>query len=209
MRREHHVLHGFSSAGGSFGSCSNTSRPAPAICLFFSARTSAFSSITGAARGIDDESGRLHQGELLVRDHVPGFGVERRMQRHEIGFRQQPLERHMFHAELLLGFRLAARGPIKKLHAEAARAPRGGLADAAGADQADGLAVHEAAGEMVRLRAGKFSGAHQFFAFDHAARHRQHQAEMHVGGRLRHDRRHHGHRYAALGRLRPRRYCRA
>ena len=33
------------SAGGTFGSCSNTSSPAPAICFFFSARISAFSSM--------------------------------------------------------------------------------------------------------------------------------------------------------------------
>ena len=83
------------------------------------------------------------------------------MQRDEIGLRQQSVERDVLHAEFALGFRLAARPPIEDLHAEAARAARGRLADAADADQADGLAVHEAAGEMVRLRAGEFAGAHQ------------------------------------------------
>ena len=146
---------------------------------------------------------RLHQRELAVRDHVPGLGIERLMQRDEIGFRQQ-LGRA---ARYSIAIRCSASGlrrgrPIDDPHAEAARTPRRRLADAAGRDQADGLAVNEAAGEMVRLRAGKAAGAHRAVALDHPPRHRDHQADMQVGDRLRHDRRHHGDDDAALGRLR-------
>ena len=69
------------------------------------------------------------------------------------------------------------------------------------ADQAERLAVHEAADQMVRLRAREAAGAHRAVAFDHAPRHRDHQPDMQIGDRFRHDRRHHGDRDAALGRL--------
>ncbi len=48
---------------------------------------------------------------------------------------------------------------------------------------------------------GNLPGAHQPVAFHHAARHREHQPEGQVGGRLGRHRRHHGDRDAALGRL--------
>ena len=55
---------------------------------------------------------------------------------------------------------------------------------------------------MVRLRAGKFAGTNQPFAFHHAARNGEHQPEMDVCGRLGDNRRNDGNRNAALGRLR-------
>ena len=61
---------------------------------------------------------------------------------------------------------------------EAVRAARHRLADqAAAADEADGLAVHDRAQQMARLAAGKFAGTHQPVAFHHAPRDREHQAE--------------------------------
>ena len=85
---------------------------------------------------------------------------------------------------------------------KAVRAARHRLADQpAAADEPDGLAPHDRAEQMARLPAGEFSGAHQPVAFHHAARDREHQPEIEVGGRLGGDRRHHGDRNAARGRL--------
>ena len=53
---------------------------------------------------------------------------------------------------------------------------------------------------MARLRAGELARPHQAVALDHAPRHRQHQPESEVGGRLGGDRRHDRDRNAPRGR---------
>ncbi len=53
---------------------------------------------------------------------------------------------------------------------------------------------------------GNFPARTMLVAFDHAARHREHQPEMDVGGRLRHDRRHHRDHECRAWSLPPRRY---
>ena len=81
-------------------------------------------------------------------------------------------------------------------------APRHRLADAAEADQAQRLAAHGRAGQMVGLRAGIDAGAEQLVAQRDVARHREQQAEADVGGGVGDDRRNVGDRNAELGRLR-------
>ena len=58
------------------GSTSNTSRPAPAICLFFSASSSALLLNDRPARGVDQVGRRLHQGELAGADQAAGALAE-------------------------------------------------------------------------------------------------------------------------------------
>ena len=191
------------SSGCTLGSCSNTSRPAPAIFLPFERAHQRRLVDDRAARGVDEERGLLHQAELARADLMAGLRVERRVQRDEIGFLQQLVERHEGEPRFaLLALRLAARRPVEHAHAEAVGAARHRLADQpAAADQPDGLAPHERAEQMARLPAGEFSRAHQPVALHHAPRHRDHQPEIEVGGRLGGDRRHHGDRNAPRGRL--------
>ena len=172
-------------------------------CLF-SARTSAASSMIGPRAVL------MMKAVFFIRpsSRAPIWwrvcGVERRMQRDEIGFAQQLVERHEGQAGLaLFAFRLAARRPIKHAHGEAlARARATALPISPPPPiRPDRLAVHDGAEQMARLPAGEFSGAHQPVAFHHAARDREHQPERQVGGRLGGHRRHHGDRDAALGRF--------
>src|ERR1039458_2909157 len=149
----------FNRAGGTFGSFSNTSSPAPAMRFFFSARTSAASSMT-APRAV-----------LMMK----AVGFINANSRSEIICRQQLIERHVLDLQFALELRLAVRAPINHPHAEAAGAARGRLADTADRDQADGLAMHEAADRVVRLRSGEAAGAHRAVALDHPPRHRDHQ----------------------------------
>ena len=115
------------------------------------------------------------------------------MQRHEVGFGEQLIERNVGQPGLTLLGLLAARRPIEHAHGEAARAPRHCLADAAAAaDQAERLARTHTA-EVIRLGAGEAAFAHQPVAFHHAARNRQHQPEREIGGRLDDHGRDHGH----------------
>ena len=175
-----------------FGSCSNTSRPAPAICLFCSARTSAASSMIGSARGIDKERGLFHQAEFARADLMPRLVVERRMQRDEIGIAQQLIERHINQSGFaLLVLRLAPRRPIQYAHAEAMRAARHRLADqSAAADEPDAFCpTRRSPSDGPTGCRGRLACARQPVALDHAPRHREHQSEGQVGGGLGGDRR--------------------
>src|SRR5258707_14925025 len=107
---------------------------------------------------VDDKRGRLHQSELLVRDHVPRFVIERRMQRDEIGLSQEPVKRDVFDTKLAFGVVFTPGAPVDDFHPEAARTPRGGLANAARTHETESLTVHKAAGEVIRLRTRELSG---------------------------------------------------
>src|SRR5262249_9448449 len=110
-----------------------------------------------SARGIDQESCRLHQGELARADLVAGLGSERGMQRDEIGLLEQLPGRQVGPRQLVLAARrLARRRPIEPAHADPGGAARPRRADAsAAAHQSDGLAVDRRPREMARLRAWK------------------------------------------------------
>ena len=95
--------------------------------FFFSARTSAFSSMTAPRAVLIMKAVVFISANWRVRNHVARLGIERRMKRHEIGLRQEPLQRDMLHAELALRLGFAARPPIDDFHAKAARATRRGL----------------------------------------------------------------------------------
>jgi len=111
------------------GSCSNTSRPAPAISPRASARP-APPRHDRATRGVDEERGLLHQAKFARADLMARFRLERGMQRHEVGLGEQRVERHIVDAGLpLLARGLAPRPPIEHAHAKTARAPRHRLAD--------------------------------------------------------------------------------
>ena len=102
-------------------------------------------------------------------------------------FGQKLVERHECHAKIILvGLGHAVRARIENAHAETARAPRHRLADISlAANKTDHLVPDPGAGEMVRLRARKVAGANEPVAFHDAARDREHETEMQVGGRLR------------------------
>src|SRR5262245_1046373 len=107
----------------------------------------------------------------------------------------------MLHADLPLRVVLAAWSPIKDFHAKSACTARRGLAYASCPYNADRLAVHIDAGEVVRLRTRKLSGTNHTFALDHPARDGEYQPEMNIRSRLRDNRRNHGDGNAALGRF--------
>ena len=75
------------------------------------------------------------------------------------------------------------------------------LADAAAAaDEADGFAVNAGNRASSSTASREIPRPYQAIAFDDAARHREQQGDMHVGGRLVGERRHDRHRNAPLGR---------
>ena len=189
-----------SNSRSTLGSNSNTSRPAPAIPPRANARMSAASSTIGPRAVL--MSPVFFLAQLGRADLVARLGLERRMQRHEIGFSEQLIERHVGQPRLtLLGFRLAARLPIEDPHGEAARPPRHCLADAAtAADQAERLAVNPRTAEVIRLGAGEAplrSRSPSTMRRATASR-----PEIEVGGRLDDHGRDDGHGNPQLGRRR-------
>jgi hypothetical protein len=73
---------------------------------------------------------------------------------------------------------------------------------AAAADEPDGLAPNIGAHQICRLAAGEFAGAHRAVAFQDSPRHREHQAEIEIGGCFRGDRGRHRDGNALLRRRR-------
>ena len=99
-----------------------------------------------AAGDVDDERGRLHERELLGADHAGRLGRLRHVDRDEVALLEQLVEREQLHAELL---RAGARdvGVVgDDAHAERLQARGDERADAAEADDADGLLEELGAG---------------------------------------------------------------
>ncbi len=93
-----------------------------------------------AARGVHEDGGVLHGGELGGADEPFGLGAVRNVQRDEVGAFQQLREGDPFEVERALELGAGGAGGGEDGHAEAARAPRDGASDLAEADDAEGRA---------------------------------------------------------------------
>ena len=123
------------------GSETNTSRPAPGDALASEGLVQRVLVDEAAAGDVDDEGGRLHLRELLGADHAGGLGGLRHVDRDEVAALEQLVEAHGLHAELLrpCGGDVGVVGD--DLGAERLQARGDERADAAEADDADGLLV--------------------------------------------------------------------
>lgn len=144
-----------------------------------------------AARGVDEHGALLHLAQRLLIDDVARAVHERAVQAHDVGARQQVLERGVL-AEG--GELVVAEGVVGEQAApEAAHDAREGDADAAGADEADDAAVQGAAEQAVEREVGL---AHAVVGAVRVAVERLHQRHRELGHGLGAVRRHVGHEQA-------------
>lgn len=104
-----------------------------------------------AACAVDDDNTRLHLLNSLGVDHMVGAVVEEGVQRDDIGLRIQRFERNVLHAHLLHFFG-RVRVMCDNAAAKAGQIVNDGLADTAGADDADGQVLHLHACGLHRMR---------------------------------------------------------
>ena len=101
-----------------------------------------------AACAVDDTHALLGLGQIFAAQYVAGLVGQRRVQRDEVGLRQQRVEIGLFHAHFDGAFRRQERVKGDDLHFQAQRAAGDDRADIARADQAQRLAgdfhAHEA-----------------------------------------------------------------
>ena len=159
----------------------------------------------GAARGVDDEGRRLHLGELRVADHDGASpALSGGCSETKSDSRQQLVERHIGPCRSRCSASACGAAPNRaracRSRARAAPSPcrcarrrRSGRWSCRRHDGAER--------DGCDCEPGNLPARTSRSALHHAARHHEHQAEMDVGGRLRHDRRHHGDRDAAPGRF--------
>jgi hypothetical protein len=94
-----------------------------------------------AARDVDDVGGRLHELELIGRDHAGRLGRLRHVDGDEVGLLQQLVERDELHAELLGAGRRDVGVVGDDVDAERLQTRRDERADAAEADDAERLLI--------------------------------------------------------------------
>ena len=93
-----------------------------------------------ASGDVDDADARLGPRQQVLVDEADGLGRLGDVEGHEVGHLDQPLERQEVDAQVLGPLRRHERVVRHQLHAEAEGALRHQLADAAQADDAEGLA---------------------------------------------------------------------
>jgi hypothetical protein len=128
----------------------------------------------GPARGVDDDGRRLHRGELLGAQHALSRGVERHMQRDDVGVAQDLGQQAEAHAQRILFLLLEPLDVVVVHdHAECLGQTRYLLADGAQPDDAQHLVADFVDGG--RLVAVPAAGRDVGVLGDQPARHRQHQ----------------------------------
>ena len=165
------ACHSGSSAGS--GSGVVTSSAAPAIWPVCSASRERLAVDDRAARGVDQDRGRLHQREGLGADQVAGARGQRQVDRDEVRAAQQVLE-----------VVLVARLGREHLHAEAGGAARDRLADAAEADDPERRAGDVGAEEAAGIPGVPLAAVRERRRLGDPARRRHQQREGEVGGGL-------------------------
>ena len=132
-----------------------------------------------AARGVDQEGGRLHQRQTLAVDELVGLGAVRRMDRDEIR-----LAEHIFELDQLDPFRrgigrIGDRIVGQHAHLEAPAAPRERPADPAEPDDSDGRAPES------RVEVPAPAALHDLLMIgEQTIAERCHEGQRHVGDRL-------------------------
>ena len=137
-----------------------------------------------AARTVDDDNAGLHLLDGLCVDHVIGAVIEERVQRDDIRLGIQRFERNVLHAHLLHLLR-RIRVVRDDAAAEAGQVADNGLADAAGADNADSQVLHlhaaRRAGSAERI-VRRVRAEHDVARLANA---HQHEHDRIVGNRIR------------------------
>ncbi len=131
------------------GSSANTSSAAPPRCPASSDSSSASSSTTPPRRAVDDQRALLHLGHRLAVEQVAGLVRHRHVEGHHVRAGEQLVERQQLHLQPPGRRGVEERVVGHDLHLEAARPVRHPLADAAEADDAQGLALKLDAGELA------------------------------------------------------------
>ena len=125
--------------------------PAPATLPLFSAGDQVGLDDQPAARAVDDAHAVLHPGDRRRIDDVAGLVGQRRVQRDEVGARQQLVELDLLDAELGGALLRQERVVGDDVHLEADAARGDDRADIAAADDAERLAGDLDAHEAVLL----------------------------------------------------------
>ena len=132
-----------------------------------------------AARAVDDSNSGLGLREILARQYIAGLVGERRVERDEIGAREQGVELDLLHPHVERPLRRQERIVGDHLHPEPQRPVGDDRADIAGADQAQCLARQLDAHEPVLLPFAVLGGA---VGLGQLARQREHQSDGMFGG---------------------------
>ena len=133
-----------------------------------------------AARAIDDAHALLRLGDVFSRQDVLGLRRHRRMQRDDVGAREQFVELDLLDADVLGAFRRQEGIEGDDAHAQADRAIGDDRADIAAADHAERLGRDLDAHEAVLL---PLAGLRRGVGGGDFARQREHHGDGVLGGR--------------------------
>lgn len=137
----------------------------------------------GAAGGVDENGGRLHESEFGGADEVAGFRGQRDMEADVVGFAKQLFLGHAAGAEFGFEFGREWGGVgIEDVHGETASAAGDGLSDAAHAEDAESAVVDVLADKEVDEPFAPFAGVNEGVALDDTAGRGHEEGEGEVGG---------------------------
>ncbi len=139
----------------------------------------------GAARGVDEDRGGEHGGELIFPDEMMRFGVVGDVEREKIRGGDDLVKGSKGNAEggFLSGAETGAV-PVDDVEIETAGAFGHGLADAPEADEPEGGARDIGSEHLHGIPAGPLLGAHEAFALAQASGGGEEQGERDIGGGL-------------------------
>jgi hypothetical protein len=137
----------------------------------------------GTARSVDEEGGRLHAEEFGRVEELASVGIERDVQRDEVGFGEERVHVAVYGVKLLFDvFGDALAAVIDDFHAEALRATGNSLADAAEADDAERFPPDIGAAVLIEVPALPVPCPDILIAFDDTASDGEHERPGEVGG---------------------------
>ena len=152
------------------GSTAKTSRAAPDRWPESSAATSAASSTSGPRAQFTRIAPFFIAANCGSAEEVPGLGAARRVERHDVGLREQLVQRHRRHPQLGSALRRHERVEREQRDVPRAQARGHARADLAEADQPHGLALELRADE---LRALPFPGLQRSLCLGDLAQERE------------------------------------
>ena len=137
----------------------------------------------GATGHIDEKRRWFHLSELRLAEQMPRVGRQGDVDTQEVGFAQDLVEGGAPAAERF-HLRLRTARKIQKTHRKTRAAFRHRRADAAGPDDAEGLARHVDAAQERGRQAPPLAGAGKTVAFDDPARDAENQRPREIGNRV-------------------------
>ena len=137
----------------------------------------------GAAGGVDENGGRLHESEFGGADEVAGFGGKGNVEADVVGLAEEIFPGHAASAEF--GFEFGREGGgvgIEDVHGKPSAAAGDGLSDAAHAEDAESAVVDVLADKEVDEPFAPFAGVNEGVALDDTAGRGHEEGEGEVGG---------------------------